>query len=119
VLRYDTAEQANVLARTNGTPLGSYVFARDRSTVDRLVRSIPAGGTVVNNTLLHYANSDLPFGGVGASGMGRYHGYYGFLEMSHARPIVRQRGPALSRLLHPPYHGRLHDLVLRLIPWIR
>lgn len=119
VLRFATPAEAVTLARPNGKPLGSYIFARNRAVIDVLVSDIPAGGTVVNNTLLHYANSDLPFGGVGASGMGRYHGFHGFLEMSHARAVVRQRRPALSRLLHPPYRGRLHAVVRRVIPWIR
>jgi len=119
VLRFATPAEAVALARRNGKPLGSYVFARDRAVIDTFVADVPAGGTVVNNTLLHYANSDLPFGGVGASGMGRYHGWDGFHEMSHARSVVRQRGPALSRLLHPPYRGRMHELVRRIIPWFR
>lgn len=119
VLRFSTPAEAVALAQPNGKPLGSYVFARDRAVIDALVAGVPAGGTVVNNTLVHYANSALPFGGIGASGMGRYHGRHGFLEMSHARAVVRQRGPALSRFLHPPYRGRLHAVVRRVIPWIR
>ena len=74
---------------------------------------------MINNTLLHYASSELPFGGVGASGMGAYHGWFGFLAMSHLRPVVRQRGPALSALIQPPFRGRFHALVRRVLPWLR
>ena len=73
----------------------------------------------MNNTLLHYASSDLPFGGVGASGMGSYHGYHGFLTMSHVRPVVRQREPALARLFFPPYRGKAHARARRVIRWLR
>jgi aldehyde dehydrogenase (NAD+) len=119
ILTYEDRGQAVQVARSNGKPLGSYVFARDGPTADYFVRSIPSGGTVVNNTLLHYASSDLPFGGVGASGLGSYHGYYGFIAMSHVRPVVRQRRPALAPLLFPPYRGRLHALVRHVIRWLR
>jgi aldehyde dehydrogenase (NAD+) len=119
VLTYDDRQDAIRLARCNGKPLGSYVFARDRRAAEYFVRAIPSGGTVVNNTLLHYASSDLPFGGVGASGLGSYHGYHGFLAMSHVRPVVQQREPALAKFLFPPYSGRVHALVRRVIPWLR
>ena len=119
VLAYDDREEAVRLARVNGKPLGSYVFSRDRGAAEYFVRAIPSGGTVVNNTLIHYASSDLPFGGVGASGLGSYHGYHGFLSMSHVRPVVRQREPALARFLFPPYRGKIHALVRRVILWLR
>jgi len=119
VLTYRDRDEAVRLARTNGKPLGSYVFARDRSTANYFVRAIPSGGTVVNNTLLHYASPELPFGGVGASGMGSYHGHHGFLAMSHVRPVVRQREPALARFFFPPYRGNVHGLVRRLVRWLR
>ena len=118
VMTYVSLEDAAHLACPTGTPLGSYVFARDRAAVRRLIQTIPSGGTVVNNTLLHYASSDLPFGGVGESGMGSYHGYHGFLAMSHVRPVVRQREPALARFFFPPYRGRLHALASRVIRWL-
>ncbi len=119
ILTYRDRDEAVRLARTNGKPLGSYVFARDRSTANYFVRAIPSGGTVVNNTLLHYASPELPFGGVGASGMGSYHGHHGFLAMSHVRPVVRQREPALVRFFFPPYQGNVHGLVRRLVRWLR
>jgi aldehyde dehydrogenase (NAD+) len=103
VLSYSDLAEAVKLARVNGKPLASYVFSRDERVTERLQREIPAGGTMVNNTLLHYVSSELPFGGVGTSGMGTYHGHHGFLAMSHARPVVRQHEPAVARLLFPPF----------------
>ena len=78
-------------------------------------RSRFPGATVVGNTLLHYASHSLPFGGVGASGTGSYHGIHGFRAFSHARAVMRQREPAMVRFLFPPYRGKLHDLARRLL----
>lgn len=119
VLSFSDLTEAVKLARVNGKPLASYVFSRDERVIERLRREIPAGGTMVNNTLLHYVNPELPFGGVGTSGMGSYHGYHGFLAMSHARPVVRQHEPALARLLFPPYRGPLHELARKVFRWLR
>ncbi len=119
VLAWTDLRDAQRLARRNGKPLASYIFTRDRRVADVLVHGIPSGGTLINHTLLHYVSSELPFGGVGASGMGSYHGYHGFLAMSHVRPVVRQHGPALSAVMYPPFRGRLHALVRRVIPWLR
>jgi len=58
---------------------------------------------VVNNVLIHLTNPDLPFGGVGASGFGSYHGEHGFRTFSHERSVVFQRRPNLTPLFHPPY----------------
>jgi aldehyde dehydrogenase (NAD+) len=68
-----------------------------------LVAGTSAGGTVVNNVLLHFANQELPFGGVGESGMGSYHGIHGFKTFSHERAVMVQTLPALARLFYPPY----------------
>lgn len=119
VLAWRDLREAQRLARRNGKPLASYIFTENRRVAETLVHGIPAGGTLINHTLLHYVSSELPFGGVGASGMGSYHGYHGFLAMSHIRPVVRQHGPALSALMYPPFRGRLHTLVRRAIPWLR
>ncbi|NIM50754.1 MAG: aldehyde dehydrogenase family protein [Gemmatimonadales bacterium] len=118
ILTYRDLTEAIMHARGHGTPLASYIFSRDKGVIGEFQRGVPAGGTLVNNTLLHYVSSELPFGGWGSSGMGAYHGYHGFLTMSHVRPVVRQREPALARFFYPPYRGRLHDLAQRVIRWL-
>lgn len=118
VVTYRTLDEAGAIMRAaggGGAPLALYVFARSRKTAQALVGAAPSGGVMVNNTMLQYAHPGLPFGGVGWSGMGRYHGIHGFREFSHARPVVRQREPALVRLFFPPYRGRLHALARRLV----
>ena len=118
VLAYGDRADAIAVVRRSGAPLGSYIFSGDERATEELLRGFPAGGTMVNNTLLHYMGSDLPFGGVGASGQGSYHGYHGFIAMSHVRPVVRQREPALARIFFPPYESRLFRFAQRVVRWL-
>ena len=113
VLRYHDTDEAIAQVQARDKPLALYIFADDRPTIDTLLARTSAGGTVINNTILHLANPDLPFGGVGASGMGRYHGRWGFDELSHLRAVLSQRGPAASTLLYPPYDSARSKLAAR------
>jgi len=103
VLPYRTEDEVLASIRRRGKPLAMYIFSNDQQAVDRLVAGTSAGGTVVNNVLLHFANQDLPFGGVGDSGMGSYHGIHGFKTFSHERAVLVQGRAALARLFYPPY----------------
>lgn len=97
-------------------PLGLYFFTNDRGLEERILYGTISGGVTINNCILHVAQHDLPFGGVGASGIGHYHGREGFVEFSKMRPVFKS--PRLSTLpmLYPPYkpfHTRMLDLLLR------
>jgi coniferyl-aldehyde dehydrogenase len=97
-------------------PLGFYVFTNDRARQEKLLYSTISGGVTINHCMLHVAQHDLPFGGVGASGMGHYHGYEGFLEFSKLRPVFTSPRLSLLHLLYPPYtrrHRWLVDALLR------
>ncbi|QNP42244.1 coniferyl aldehyde dehydrogenase [Lysobacter terrestris] len=97
-------------------PLALYHFGHDRDEIERLLGNTVAGGVCINETLLQYACSNLPFGGVGASGMGQYHGHDGFVTFSKAMPVLRQSRWTLSDRLKPPYGGfpaKLIKLLLR------
>ena len=109
VLAYDSLDEAVRLIRAGGKPLAMYVFA-GREASDRLLEETSSGATIVGNTLLHYASHTLPFGGVGMSGQGSYHGVHGFRELSHARTVLHQWEPALARFFFPPYRGRMNAL---------
>jgi coniferyl-aldehyde dehydrogenase len=107
-----------VLEYVNGRdrPLGLYFFTNDRALEERILYGTISGGVTINNCILHVAQHDLPFGGVGASGIGHYHGHEGFVEFSKMRPVFKS--PKLSTLpmLYPPYkpfHTRMLDLMLR------
>ncbi len=95
------AALADILARDR--PLALYPFSHDRATVERILDRVVAGGVTVNDTLLHFAADGLPFGGVGASGMGAYHGRAGFDAMSKLLPVLWQPRWAATDMLRPPY----------------
>jgi coniferyl-aldehyde dehydrogenase len=107
-----------VIAYVNGKdrPLGFYVFTNDRAREEKLLQATLSGGVTINNCMLHVAQHDLPFGGVGPSGMGHYHGREGFVELSKMRPVFTSPRFSLLPMLYPPYkprHRRLIDLMLR------
>jgi len=95
-------------------PLALYLFARDRRVIDRVLTQTISGGVCVNDTLLHIAAEDLPFGGVGPSGMGQYHGREGFDTFSKLKPVFRRRWLGLGRMLRPP-HTWLHEWMRRIL----
>jgi aldehyde dehydrogenase (NAD+) len=87
-------------------PLALYLFSRDRATQQRVLRGIPAGGGCINDTVVH-ETAGLPFGGVGESGMGRYHGRASFDTFSYERSIVTNGFLFDLPLRYPPYAGKL------------
>ena len=105
-----------VIARINAgpRPLAIYPFSNRRTTVDLLIERVMSGGVTVNDALLHVGQDDLPFGGVGESGMGHYHGHEGFLTFSKLRPVFYQSRWSSLKLLMPPY-GRLAERLLRFL----
>src|SRR4030095_16452726 len=111
---YRSFEDALSWVRNRPKPLALYVFSRKNSTVEATLAETTSGGVAVNNTLLHLAHPGLPFGGVGASGMGNYHGRAGFRTFSHERSVLRQQGNPMSRWLAPPYASRMNRMVARL-----
>ena len=86
-------------------PLGLYYFGRNNAEKDRVLNETTSGGVTVNDVIMHVAQEDLPFGGVGPSGMGSYHGYDGFKNFSHAKAIYSQSKTVskLAAAMRPPY----------------
>ena len=114
VIGYSTLEEAIGRVAAGDRPLALYPFSHDRATVDRILHHCLAGGVTVNDALLHFTAGALPFGGVGASGMGAYHGRAGFDAMSKALPILWQARRAASDRLRPPY-AKIDRLVRMLV----
>jgi coniferyl-aldehyde dehydrogenase len=113
---YDTLDQAIDCVNAKPHPLALYLFERDRASIDRVLERTRAGGVTLNDTLYHIAQHGLPFGGVGASGMGGYHGKAGFDTFSHLKPVFAQARWNGAGLLRPPYgprFRRLLELLLR------
>ena len=98
-------------------PLVLYLFSRDRRVINRVLQRTRAGGTVVNDTLVHFYQVNLPFGGVGESGFGKAHGRWGFEAFSNARAVLEQPTRfSMIQLLYPPYTAfkkKLIDFTLR------
>ncbi len=114
ILTYDSLDEVAPFITGRDKPLALYVFGSDRERIDALIESTTAGGTCVNTTLLHFVNPNLPFGGVGASGLGNYHGFFGFRAFSHERGVLRQGRIDLTKRIYPPYTAG----VKRMLGWM-
>ena len=107
MVTYRTLDDAFEMIEAREKPLVLYIFSRDRRVVRKILGRTSAGGTVVNHTMIHFYETELPFGGVGHSGIGRSHGFAGFESFSNARGVLDQRLPfSAIEMLFPPYHGR-------------
>lgn len=115
IVPYDTADEAIAYVNARDRPLALYWFGADRSAREAVLRRTISGGVTINDTLMHIAQDDLPFGGVGASGVGHYHGERGFLALSKEKPVLIQSRFASSAMLFPPYGGFTRRLVAALV----
>jgi len=88
-------------------PLATYVFTKDKNVQDAVIENVSTGGICVNDTIIHLDNDELPFGGVGASGMGSYHGHHSFELFSHQKAVLRRSFRFENSLRYPPYFGKL------------
>jgi coniferyl-aldehyde dehydrogenase len=114
VIGYSRLEEAIDFVNARPRPLALYHFDHERRRTRGVLGSILAGGVTVNDCVLHIAQSELPFGGVGPSGMGHYHGHAGFLTFSKQMPVLYQARWSSMALLRPPY-SKLADFVTRLL----
>ncbi|POF63052.1 coniferyl aldehyde dehydrogenase [Novacetimonas maltaceti] len=114
VLRYRTLDDAIAFINARPRPLALYYFGDRRAGRDRLLQRTLSGNVMLNGTLLHYAQDDLPFGGVGESGIGAYHGKEGFIQLTHARGVYRQGRFNAADILRPPF-GKITDLITNFI----
>ena len=96
-------------------PLALYFFGHDRGAVDRVLARTVSGGVTVNETIVHIAQEELPFGGVGPSGMGEYHGRAGFETFSKRKAVFFQPRLNALKLLRPPYGARFHAIMKLLL----
>jgi aldehyde dehydrogenase (NAD+) len=86
--------------------LALYVFAENSSVVDNVLERTTAGGVTVNGTLLHLTSPNLPFGGIGESGMGGYHGQSGVRIFQHMKPVLKRGTKIDPKISYPPYTER-------------
>ncbi|WP_047249746.1 coniferyl aldehyde dehydrogenase [Chromobacterium subtsugae] len=114
IVAYDKFDEALGYINKRPRPLALYLFDNDPLRVERVLKETVSGGVSVNDTLLHVVQDDLPFGGVGPSGMGHYHAKEGFLAFSKLKPVFRQSRLSGSRLTRAPY-GRTVEWLLKLM----
>jgi coniferyl-aldehyde dehydrogenase len=114
LIGYGDLKEAVAFINARPRPLAFYPFSKRRATIAWLIEQVMSGGVCVNDALWHVAQHDLPFGGVGASGMGQYHGAEGFLTFSKLRPVFYQASVSGMRLLWPPF-GALADRLLNFL----
>jgi len=109
VRSYDRIDDAIAFVNAQPRPLALYYFGADRAEEERVLSKTISGGVTINDVIFHVSMEDLPFGGVGPSGMGAYHGRRGFEEFSHARGVYRQisADPAVMQAFRPPYGASL------------
>lgn len=116
ILPYDDLDEVIEEIQQKPSPLALYLFTRDIRTEKKVVRSIPYGGGCINDTVLHAAGETMPFGGVGASGMGSYHGKAGFEAFSHMKSILKSSSVLDIGMRYPPYEQNQRKE--RMVRWI-
>jgi len=111
---YDSLDQAIDKINARPRPLSLYMFGGDAAARKKVLDRTTAGGVTIDDTLLHFSNENLPFGGIGASGIGAYHGERGFLTFTHQKAVFIQSRLSFTWLLRPPY-GKRFERVLALL----
>ena len=107
IIVFKKLEEAIAFVNERPKPLALYVFSENRKEQERILRETSAGGVCINDSGIHFLHHNLPFGGVNNSGIGKSHGYYGFLAFSNEKPVLRQRrGLTTIRAFYPPYTAR-------------
>ncbi|HDM4464110.1 TPA: aldehyde dehydrogenase [Staphylococcus aureus] len=106
ILTYQSLDEAIAFIHQRPKPLSLYLFSEDENATQRVINELSFGGGAINDTLMHLANPKLPFGGVGASGMGRYHGKYSFDTFTHEKSYIFKSTRLESDVHLPPYKGK-------------
>jgi aldehyde dehydrogenase (NAD+) len=104
VIPYKNIDDAIRLVNQKPKALALYIFSHSKAVTEKVLRQTSSGGVCVNDCGIHFLHSNLPFGGVNNSGMGKSHGYYGFQTFSNEKPVLKQRSGITSiKVFYPPY----------------
>ena len=107
VLSFATTEEAMQIVQQNENPLAFYLFTKNKNTAKEWIERIPFGGGCINNTVWHFANERFPFGGIGNSGLGAYHGKNTFKVFTHAKSVLKTSTLMDPSLKYPPFKGKM------------
>lgn len=108
---YDTIDECLAFIKDRARPLGLYLFSNNKQIQQHVINNTMSGGVTINDSILHGAQHDMPFGGSGASGMGHYHGKEGFIEFSKMRPVFQQSKRPMTLMMAAPYGKRFERMI--------
>ncbi|WP_366185769.1 aldehyde dehydrogenase [Flavobacterium ovatum] len=114
VLSFTDVDHAIAAVKQRPKPLSCYIYGKDRTLIDKILNEVSFGGGAVNDSIMHLSNSNMPFGGVGFSGMGSYHGKFGFDTFSHYKSILDKPTWLEPNIKYAPYS----DFKLKIIRWM-
>lgn len=118
VLKFTTLNEVIQFVNERPKPLAFYMFSKSSENIDLVLKSTTAGGVCINDVLLHFANHHLPFGGIGDSGLGNYHGEFGFKTFSHTKAVLKQSWLGkTTAVVYPPYMPWKVKIAKFLIRW--
>jgi len=115
IVTYNSMDEAIERINSRARPLALYLFTMDKKTETKVLTTTHAGGVCINDSVSHVAQEDLPFGGIGASGMGKYHAKEGFLTFSAAKSILKRGRFNSAKTAFPPYGKLIHKLIYRFL----
>jgi len=118
IITFNNIDEVVKVINNKPKPLGLYIFSYNRKNIDFILKNTSAGGTSINDTILHYMHLNLPFGGINNSGFGRTHGEAGFKAFSNERSILKQSRLSPMKLLYPPYTDRVKKMIKLLMKYI-
>ena len=114
IIPYDSIDEVIDYINANDRPLALYINSFNKKFQQNILKSTHSGGVCINDATFHVVVDDLPFGGIGASGMGNYHGEEGFTTFSHPKAIFSRGRISFAPLLFPPFGTAIHKLVFKL-----
>jgi acyl-CoA reductase-like NAD-dependent aldehyde dehydrogenase len=117
IIEYDKLEDAIQFVNSRNKPLALYIFSDDKMYQERILNETSSGNASINECLMHVGNFELPFGGVGESGIGGYHGKLSFDTFSHLKGIMKKSTLADLAQRYPPYSESATKLIKKLIGW--
>ena len=115
IIEIDSIEEAIDYVRERPRPLALYYFGQSKATQEKVLAQTHSGGACINETLFHVAVDDMPFGGIGSSGMGHYHGHEGFLTLSKAKAVLSKGKFNAAKMIYPPYNTWFKKKVMQFI----
>ena len=114
IIEFDNIDKVIKKVKERNKPLSLYIFSKSKKVINRINMEISFGGGMVNDTISYFANEKLPFGGVGYSGMGNYHGKFGFDTFSHNKSLLYKTNLFEPFIKYPPYTKSK----LRIVRWL-